>query len=238
MNNVSDSKGKIRVAIVDDHPVVREGLRAFLQLSPEIEIVGEANDGPQAVSLNQSQDIDVLLMDLQMPGAYDGVEAIRLIMAERSQTRIIVLTSFQDADRMLDALAAGAIGYLQKDVQPDDLLGAIRQAANGRSVLEPQAFALLQRHPLKRDGPVGAVTLDEHSHPKSDISYIEPLTGREQQVLEALAKGMSNKEIAAVLFITEKTVKVHVSHILAKLCVYDRTQAILAAARLGLVHLT
>lgn len=220
----------IRLAIVDDHPMVREGLRAFLQLSEDIEVAGEAATGEDAIHLADAVRPDVMLMDLVMPGAMDGVAAIREITQRHSDIRIIALTSFQERDRTLGAIRAGAIGYLQKDVSPEDLVTAIRQAAVGRAVLDPVALdALRGGEPRRESKPAGGGAADPYLR--------QPLTQREQEVLQALAQGMSNKEIAAALGIAEKTVKVHISHILGKLDVYDRTQAVLAATRLGLVRM-
>ncbi|WP_026961344.1 response regulator [Alicyclobacillus herbarius] len=220
----------IRLLIVDDHPMVREGLRVFLQLSEDIQVVGEAATGEVAVQLAGEVHPDVVLMDLVMPGACDGVATIREITRRHPDIRIIALTSFQERDRTVGAIQAGATGYLQKDVSPEDLVTAIRQAALGRAVLDPLALdALRGGGPRSETPPVGEGT----GAPR----LREPLTEREQDVLQALARGMSNKEIAAALGIAEKTVKVHISHILGKLDVYDRTQAVLTATRLGLIRL-
>jgi two-component system, NarL family, response regulator LiaR len=224
----------IRIAIVDDHPMVREGLRAFLQLSSDIDIVAEVGTGAEAVELAESEAIDVMLMDLVMPGKYDGVAAIRSIAESHPDIHIIALTSYQEKDRMVGAIQAGAISYLQKDVSPEDLLTAIRQAAVGRTVLDPAALDAL-RSLQNESGSSG--TPVHHGRSTSSAGRQEALTQREQDVLEALAQGMSNKEIAAELGIAEKTVKVHISHILGKLGVYDRTQALLAASRRGLIQL-
>jgi NarL family two-component system response regulator LiaR len=224
----------IRIAIVDDHPMVREGLRAFLQLSSDIDIVAEVGTGAEAVELAESEAIDVMLMDLVMPGKYDGVAAIRSIAESHPDIHIIALTSYQEKDRMVGAIQAGAISYLQKDVSPEDLLTAIRQAAVGRTVLDPAALDAL-RSLQNESGSSG--TPVHHGRNASSAGRQEALTQREQDVLEALAQGMSNKEIAAELGIAEKTVKVHISHILGKLGVYDRTQALLAASRRGLIQL-
>jgi len=216
---------KIRVGLVDDHPVVREGLRSFLQLAEDIEVVAEAGSGREAIEVAQTIAVDVLLMDLVMQGELDGITATRQISREHPDIRILALTSFQDTPRMMSVIEAGAISYLQKDVSPDHLLNAIRQTAAGRTVLEPSALVELRRTSSTPDFKADSIRL------------LEPLTQREQEVLHALSNGLSNKEIASKLGIAEKTVKVHVSHILAKLGVYDRTQALLAAAKLGLVHL-
>jgi two-component system, NarL family, response regulator LiaR len=215
------SSAKISVAIVDDHPVVREGLRAFLQLAGDIEIVAEASSGVEAVSLVKEVAVDLVMMDLMMPGEFGGVEAIRRIHEEHPEIKLLALTSFQEEQIGLDALAAGAVGFLYKDVEPDLLLSGIRQAVAGIMVLEADVWTASQSG---RRSPSAA-------------EPAEPLTNREREVLREMGSGRSNKEIAAQLCISEKTVKVHVSHILGKLCVYDRTQAVLEAARLGMVDL-
>jgi two-component system, NarL family, response regulator LiaR len=257
------SEAKIRVMLVDDHPMVREGLRTFLQLSKQMEVVAEAESGPEACDKVEHTDIDVILMDLVMPGEFDGIEAIRVITSKKPQAKVIALTSFQDRERILGALDAGAIGYLQKDIRPDELLGAIRQAASGRTVLEAEALLALRQtgqqslhsdpsgnHPTSSHissersdsnaistAGVGHTLCDTVQQGSGVLEYTEPLTDREHQVLQSIAKGMSNKEIADYLGSAEKTVKVHVSHILSKLGVYDRTQALLVASRLGLVKI-
>jgi NarL family two-component system response regulator LiaR len=213
---------------------VREGLRAFLQLSDDIEIVAEAGTGAEALEIAEAEHPDVMLIDLVMPGQFDGVAAIRQIAAKHPDIHLIALTSYQERDRMLGAIHAGAISYLQKDVSPEDLMTAIRQAAAGRAVLDPAALDALRE---AQSRAVGAATSVQGDRTHQSGGLVEPLTQREQEVLEALAQGMSNKEIAAALGIAEKTVKVHVSHILGKLGVYDRTQALLAASRLGLIQL-
>ncbi|QSO46205.1 response regulator [Alicyclobacillus mengziensis] len=221
-NRTEPETHKVKVGIVDDHQMVREGLRAFLGYAKDIEVAFLACDGREALEQTVRTEPDVVLMDLVMPGEMDGIEATRQIRTQAASVHIIALTSFQETERVLAALDAGAIGYLQKDVSPTDLLAAIRQAAVGRAVLDPAAFAALQR--MARNNPTSE-------------TLVEPLTSREQEVLDALATGFSNKEIASKLGISDKTVKVHVSHILSKLGVYDRTQALLAAAKLGLIQL-
>lgn len=248
---MTQRNAKIRVGLVDDHPVVREGLRSFLQLAEDIEVVAEAGSGREAIEVVQTIAIDVLLMDLVMEGEHDGITATRQISRAHPEIRILALTSFQDATRMMSVIEAGAISYLQKDVSPDHLLSAIRQTAAGRTVLEPSALLELRRTAITTTSestpaptPTPTPRSTSASAPTSTLAnradllrLVEPLTQREQEVLHALANGLSNKEIAAKLGIAEKTVKVHVSHILGKLGVYDRTQALLAAAKLGLVHL-
>ncbi|PSR33368.1 MAG: DNA-binding response regulator [Sulfobacillus benefaciens] len=209
---------RLRVGIVDDHPVVRDGLKLFLDTAEDIEVTFSAKSGDQALTLLQHHTTDVVLMDLVMPGPMDGLAAIAEIVKRFPAVRILVLTSFQDPQRIRSALKAGAVGYLEKTVNPDELLDAIRQVAWGKSVLEPRVLKVLA------EGPRQTV-------------LAEPLTPREQEVLQALGQGLSNKEIAAQLDIAEKTVKVHMSHIFSKLDAYDRTQAVLIAHRLGLLSL-
>jgi NarL family two-component system response regulator LiaR len=225
--------GKIRIAIIDDHQMVRQGLRAFLQLAKDIEVVAEGASGEEALSIAAEHTLDVVLMDLVMPGKLDGVAATRELRKRHPNLHIVALTSYQEADRMMGVIEAGALSYLQKDVSPEDLLGAVRQAAAGRTVLEPMALSAILKGP-------GRTAPDAEADPRwtgGARVLVEPLTLREQDVLRALAEGLSNKEIAGELGIAEKTVKVHVSHILSKLGVYDRTQAIIAATKSGLIKL-
>jgi DNA-binding NarL/FixJ family response regulator len=205
----------IRILIVDDHAVVREGLRHFLALQEGFEIVGEAGDGVEAVDAALSLRPDVVLMDLAMPRR-DGVEAMRELRAGVPGARVIVLTSFLEDDRLLPALQAGAAGYLLKNVEPEELARAIRAAARGETLIDPAVAARLVETLSGRDEQPPA------------------LTAREQEVLRLIARGYANKRIAAELGIAEKTVKTHVSHVLGKLSVADRTQAALYATRLGL----
>jgi two-component system, NarL family, response regulator LiaR len=209
----------IRVLIADDHAVVREGLRAFLALQDDVEVVGEAADGEEAVQAVVRLQPDVALVDLVMPRV-DGIEAIGRIRAERPETRVIVLTSFVDEDRMLPAVRAGAVGYLLKDVQPQDLVSAIRTVHGGGTLLHPTVIRELVRE-VSRDGEAPAPP--------------NPLTAREREVLALIARGRANKAIAFDLGVAEKTVKTHVSNILGKLGLSDRTQAALYAVREGLV---
>ena len=204
----------IRVLIVDDHAVVREGLRAFLELQDGIEVAGEAADGEEAVSAVDRFTTDVALVDLVMPRV-DGIEAIRRMRALRPETRVIVLTSFLDDDRLLPAIRAGAAGYLLKNAQPQEVARAIRTAHEGEALLDPAVAARL----------VDALASGEPA------DRYEELTPREREVLELIARGFSNKRIAHELGAAEKTVKNHVSHVLAKLGVADRTQAALFASR-------
>jgi DNA-binding NarL/FixJ family response regulator len=209
----------IRVLIADDHAVVREGLRAFLALQDDVEVVGEAADGEEAVQAVARLEPDVALVDLVMPRV-DGIEAIGRIRAQRPKTRVIVLTSFVDEDKMLPAVRAGAVGYLLKDVQPQDLVGAIRTVHRGGTLLHPTVVEELVRE-VSRDDEAPAAS--------------NPLTAREREVLALIARGRANKAIAFELGVAEKTVKTHVSNILGKLGLTDRTQAALYAVREGLV---
>ena len=205
----------IRVLIVDDHAVVRQGLKAFLRVQDDIEFVGEAANGDEAVTQALSVQPDVILMDLIMPGM-DGVETMRRLSAAGVDAKVIVLTSFSEDDQVLAAVKAGAAGYLLKDVQPQELGNAIRSVHAGDAQLHPSIASKLMRE----------VAAAGSRHKDADA-----LTARELEVLKALARGMSNKEIAAELGVAEKTVKTHVSSILRKLGVADRTQAALYAVR-------
>jgi two-component system, NarL family, response regulator LiaR len=211
----------IRVLLVDDHAVVREGLRAFLQLQDGLEIVGEAGDGAEAVDEAERLAPDVIVMDLVMPGL-DGVGAMRRLRAQAPASRVIVLTSFLEDDRLLPAIQAGAAGYLLKNVEPAELARAIRAAHAGEEVIIDPTVAARLVHALA-----------DEERPR--IQEPERLTRRERDVLGLIARGRSNKRIALELGISEKTVKTHVGHLLAKLGVSDRTQAALLAVRQGLV---
>jgi two-component system, NarL family, response regulator LiaR len=210
----------IRVLIADDHAVVREGLRGFLALQDDVEVVGEAADGEEAIAAARRLTPDVALVDLVMPRV-DGIEAIKGIRAAAPATRIIVLTSFTDEDKMLPAVRAGAVGYLLKDVAPQELVAAIRTVNDGETLLHPAVVRELVRE-----------VAGSRRAPAAD----NPLTAREREVLGLIARGRANKAIAFELGVAEKTVKTHVSNILAKLNVTDRTQAALYAVREGLVE--
>jgi two-component system, NarL family, response regulator LiaR len=212
------SNGPIRVMIVDDHAVVREGLRTFLQLQEGMEVVGEAADGEEAVERAVALAPDVILMDLVMPGL-DGAGAMRRLRERAPASRVIVLTSFLDDERLMPAMQSGAAGYLLKDVEPTELARAVRGACADEAVIAPAVAARLLRR-LGEGAPAADEPLD--------------LTRREREVLELIAAGYSNKRIALELGIAEKTVKTHVGHLLAKLGVADRTQAALLAVRRGL----
>jgi DNA-binding NarL/FixJ family response regulator len=205
----------IRILIADDHNVVRQGLKMFLALDPELDVVGEATDGAEALKMARKLQPNVVLMDLLMP-VMDGIAATAAIRRELPDTEVLALTSVLEDASVVGAVKAGAIGYLLKDTEADDLCRAIKAAAAGQVQLAPQAAARLLREVRAPEAP-------------------EPLTERETAVLQLLARGQANKEIARHLHIGEKTVKTHVSNILAKLGVASRTQAALQAVHLGLV---
>ncbi|GAA3792041.1 response regulator transcription factor [Sphaerisporangium flaviroseum] len=208
----------IRVLIADDHPVVRQGLHTFLELQDDLEIVGEAADGAEAVSLVASLAPDVLLLDLTMP-VLDGLGALRELSERGLRVRVIVLTSVSDRGDVAPAMRSGASGFLYKDVDPGALVQAIRSVHEGQVLLAPEAAEAMLDGPSK--APEGAPS-------------IAVLTEREREVLALIASGRSNREIARELAVAEKTVKTHVSNVLMKLGVQDRTQAALYAVRNGL----
>jgi DNA-binding NarL/FixJ family response regulator len=207
----------IRVLITDDHGVVRQGLRMFLSRDPEVEVVGEAANGREAVDMARGLEPDVVLMDLLMP-VMDGISATEAIRAEMPGVEVIALTSVLEDASVTGAVRAGAIGYLLKDTDTDELRRAIKAAAEGRVHLAPEAAARLMREVRAPESP-------------------EALTARETEVLELLARGRANKQIASSLYVSEKTVKAHVSSILMKLGVKSRTQAALHAVRTGVVNI-
>jgi NarL family two-component system response regulator LiaR len=207
--------------VVDDHAVVREGLRTFLELQDGIEVVGEAADGEQAIERAGELTPDVILMDLVMP-RLDGIGAMRELRRRESVSRVIVLTSFLDDERLMPALQAGAAGYLLKDVEPAELARAVRSACADEALIDPTVAARLLH------------TLSGNPPPPGRDDAIRQLTRREREVLELIALGHSNKRIARELDVAEKTVKTHVGHLLAKLGVADRTQAAVLAVQSGL----
>jgi len=218
----------IRVLIADDHAVVRQGLRTFLELQEDIDVVGEAADGAQALQAAAALEPDVVLMDLVMP-ELDGVAAIERLRERAPATRVLVLTSFLDEDKVLPAIRAGAAGYLLKDVEPAELVRAIRTVDGGDSQLHPAVAARVLRE-LAGEAEEGDGTGDGRSGQRHGS-----LTARELEVLALLARGGANKAIAFELGVAEKTVKTHVGNILSKLGLSDRTQAALYAVREGLV---
>lgn len=210
----------IKVLIADDHHVVRRGLAFFLRTQEQLEIVGEASNGKEAVELADTLKPDMILMDLIMP-EMNGIEATKIIKAKSPDIKIMMLTSYSDQEHVIPAIEAGASGYQLKDIQPDELVRSIIRIMEGENQLHPKATSLVLKH------------LSGNS--RSVRRPIDELTKRELEVLKEIASGKSNKEIAAALFITEKTVKTHVSNVLAKLELADRTQAALYAVRNRLV---
>ena len=211
----------ITVLLVDDHEMVRRGVRAFLETRPDITVVAEAGSGEEAVKLAAEHAPDVALMDLIMPGM-DGVEATRRLTARSPRTSVVMLTSYHDDEHVFPAIQAGALSYILKEVGPDELADAVRKAASGEAVLHPRVAARVVRelHGARRDEP----------------NVFHDLSDRELEVLKLIAEGLSNAEISGRLFISEKTTKNHVSNILGKLHLADRTQAAVYAWRQGVVR--
>jgi DNA-binding NarL/FixJ family response regulator len=210
----------IRILIADDHPVVREGLAAMLARQPDIEVIGEATDGIEAVEQVGTLHPDIVLMDLQMP-RLGGVEAIKQIRAQYPNVQLIVLTTYGDDDSIFQGIAAGARGYLLKDAPRDELFRAVRAVAQGESLLQPAVATRL---------------LDRFARPRPEPSH-DALTERELDVLRLLATGAANKQIGVALHISESTVKTHVANIFQKLAVTDRTEAVTVALTRGLIKL-
>ena len=212
----------IRVLLVDDQALFREALHTLLSVQPDIEVVGEAGNGEEALHMVAQFQPDVVLMDLQMP-VMDGVAATRRLQAEHPEFRAIMLTTFDDDEYVFEGLRAGAIGYLLKDVSAQKLVEAIQSAARGETFLQPSIAAKV------------VAEVARHGTPATSASLIDPLTSRELDILRRMAEGLNNREIAEALVITEGTVKNHVTNILGKLGVRDRTQAALKAKELRLI---
>ena len=212
---------KITILLVDDHAMVRQGVRAFLETQPDLTVVAEAGGGEEAVKLASEHAPDVALMDLIMPGM-DGVEATRRLTASSPRTNVVMLTSYHDDEHVFPAIRAGALSYVLKEIGPDELADAVRKAAAGEAVLHPRVAARVVRelHGARRDEP----------------NVFRELSDRELEVLRLIADGMSNAQIASQLYVSEKTVKSHVSNILGKLHLADRTQAAVYAWRKGVVR--
>lgn len=213
----------IRLLVVDDHPIVRAGLVTMLGRREGLQVIGEASDGLEAIAQAQALNPDVILMDMQMPRC-NGVEAIRQIKAAQPQVQVIVLTTYDDDELIWSGIQAGAKGYLLKDAPLDDLFRAIQTVATGQSLLQPSVAAKL----MERISGGGA---------PRPVEQTEPLTDREKEILALMARGSANKEIGTALFISDNTVKTHISHIFQKLEVGDRTEAVTKALRLGLITL-
>lgn len=218
-DKMNEKEDKIRLMVVDDHRVVRSGVKALIATEEGLEIVGEATDGREAVTKATALEPDLVLMDLVMP-EMDGVEATRRITEERSDLEILILTSFSEEERIIQAIKAGASGYLIKDASPDELVGAIRDTYRGESTLDPKVAGTVLRSMQKEKDQPG-----------------EELTEREIEVLELIAEGLPNDDIATELYISERTVRSHVSNILGKLNLENRTQAALYAVRKGIAEL-
>jgi NarL family two-component system response regulator LiaR len=217
-----DAPEKIKVLIVDDHQVVRQGLRTFLELQEDVLVVGEAEDGETAVEMVRQLNPNVVLMDLVMP-RLDGISATRQVKSLGTEVKVIALTSFTEDDKVFPAIQAGASSYLLKDVSPDDLVEAIRAVHRGEARLHPDIARKLMEQIAQQASPARESRLDD-------------LTEREREVTNLVAKGCSNQEIANELVISEKTVKTHVSNILGKLQLEDRTQLAIYAIKKGLVN--
>jgi len=215
----------IRVLLVDDQALFREGLETLLSVHQDIQVVGHASNGQEAVRVAGKTQPDVVLMDVRMP-ELDGVRATRLLKENQPQCRVIVLTTFDDDEYIFDALRLGAVGYLLKDVASAQLVEAIRAAARGESILEPSVAAKVIAEFSRMSSLVPPAQME---------SLVEPLSERELEILSLIARGASNKEIASQLYIAEGTVKNHVTHILGKLDVRDRTRAALKAKELNLL---
>ncbi|PKQ90055.1 DNA-binding response regulator [Paenibacillus sp. BGI2013] len=241
----------ITILLADDHAMVRRGLHVFLTTQQDMKVVGEASNGQEALAQAEALKPDVVLMDLHMP-VMDGIETARRLRTLLPATRIIVLTSFSDQDHVVPAVRAGVKGYLLKDIEPEDLAVAIRNVHAGQVELHPAAAGQLMHvmassdwsinEQQPQDIPTDQSADSQHQEPKqkgksaeASLGGLDMLTRREQEVLGLIAQGLSNKEIAVQLVITEKTVKTHVSHLLDKLGLADRTQAALHAVRNGWV---
>ena len=217
---------KIGVLLVDDHAVVRQGLRMFIDMQNDMEVLGEGSNGVDALELATQLCPDVILMDLLMP-VMDGVEATSRLLERDPQTRILILTSFGEDDKLFPAIRAGAQGYLLKDIQPRDLVRAIRDTYLGKTQLHPDVARRLMEA-ISHDMPA------EEVKPASTSKELEILTEREREVLDLIARGLTNHEIAEKMVISEKTVKTHVSNLLSKLNLEDRTRAAIWALKHGL----
>ncbi len=223
MVNLPSPSHPIRVCLADDQRLMRDGLRTLLELEDGIEVVGEAEDGRSALEIYAATRPDVLLMDIRMPGM-DGVEATRQLLAQWPDARVIILTTFDDESTIFDGLRAGALGYLLKDVSGQELAAAVREVARGGALIEPSVARKVLAEFTRAIPP---------TH-RASTSLVEPLSGREEEILRGITQGLTNKEIASRLNLSEGTVKNYASAIFQKLGVQDRTQAAMRARELGL----
>jgi NarL family two-component system response regulator LiaR len=230
---------KIRILLVDDHAVVRQGLRTYLELQEDMQVVGEGSSGGEAVDLAARLMPDVIVLDLVMPGM-DGVEATRRILEREPRARVLILTSFGDDDKLFPAIRAGAQGYLLKDIQPRDLIQAVRDLHHGKSQLHPEVARRLMSAVAGNAPARGTSTPEDPQRPPpggrapAPAEELLSLTEREHGVLDLIARGLSNREIAEKMVVSEATVKTHVSNLLEKLGLPDRTRAAIWALKHGL----
>lgn len=225
----------IRVVLADDQTLVRQGFRLLLEMEPDIQVIGQAGNGREAIQLVKALRPDVVLMDVRMP-EMDGVEATRQLSVQAPEVGVIILTTFKEDEIVFEGLKAGARGYLLKDISSDEMAQAVRKVAAGEALIQPsitrKVLAEFSRLAKSVDTPASA---GSKGNGTISPALAEPLTGREHEVLRLLARGLSNREIADLLVISEGTVKTHVSNLMAKLMVRDRAQAVLKAQELGLI---
>jgi DNA-binding NarL/FixJ family response regulator len=220
----------VRILLADDHPIVREGLRALLEIDPDFEVIAESSNGEEVLQATARLHPDIILLDLEMP-VLDGVETIRRLHEQTNPPRVIVFTAFDDDERIIHAIQAGANGYLLKDVPREEIFRAIRVTMSGGSLLQPVVASKLLQHVEQQQGHDAAIKTP------TIPPLIEDLTERELEVLHLLAQGLPNKEIATRLVISERTAKFHVSSIMSKLGATNRTEAVALAAQHGLITL-